>query len=416
MIILWFILVTAEIYKLKIDSPITPPVAEYITQGIERANSQNAKLVIITIDTPGGLDESMRNINKAILASKIPVVAYVYPSGARAASAGAFIAMACHVLAMAPGTSIGACHPVAIGTQMDSVMVKKTANDAAAYLKSLAEIRGRNTKWAEEAVFEAKSSSSEEAKALRVADLIVKTEDELLDSLTGRLVKIDKERVCTLSLEKPYKIHEVRMGFREKLLTILSNPNIAYILLVLGFYGLLFELSNPGSIFPGVAGVICIILAFYALQTLPVNYAGLALMFVSIAFFILEIFIQPSGILATGGVISFILGSLLLFKGGHMFRVSKTLVLSAALLTALFFFWVVRAGIKTFFLRPKTGSEGLIGEKGIAKTKIDRKGGTCFVHGELWNARSETPIEAGEEVKIIKVEGLTIWVEKCENS
>ncbi|MEO0243953.1 MAG: nodulation protein NfeD, partial [candidate division WOR-3 bacterium] len=340
MTILWLILVTAEIYKLKIDSPITPPVAEYITQGIERANSHNAKLVIITIDTPGGLDESMRNINKAILASKIPVVAYVYPSGARAASAGAFIAMACHVLAMAPGTSIGACHPVAIGTQMDSVMVKKTANDAAAYLKSLAEIRGRNTKWAEEAVFEAKSSSSEEAKALRVADLIVKTEDELLDSLTGRLVKIDKERVCTLSLEKPYKIHEVRMGFREKLLTILSNPNIAYILLVLGFYGLLFELSNPGSIFPGVAGVICIILAFYALQTLPVNYAGLALMFVSIAFFILEIFIQPSGILATGGVISFILGSLLLFKGGPMFRVSKTLVLSAAILTALFFFWV----------------------------------------------------------------------------
>jgi len=407
-------LLSAEVYQLKIDSPITPSVAEYVVNGIKRANQNGAKLILIVMDTPGGLDESMRTINKAILASNIPVVTYVYPKGARAASAGAFIAMASHIIAMAPGTSIGACHPVSLGTQMDSVMVKKVANDASSYLKSLAELYGRNTKWAEEAVYESRSSSSEEALKLHVIEYMAENVEALLDSLNGKTVKVGG-RYITISLTKPYEVTEIKYGLREKLLTILSNPNIAYILLILGFYGLFFELSNPGSIFPGVIGVIFLILAFYSLQTLPVNIAGIALIVVAIIFFVLEIFIQPNGILATGGVISLFLGSLMLFKGGPMFRVNIGIVTITTLITLLFFLWIVGKGVQTFFMKPKTGKEGLIGERGIAKTQIDLKGGTCLVHGELWNAKSEETIEPGEEIEVIKVEGLTLWVKKCEN-
>jgi membrane-bound serine protease (ClpP class) len=409
--ILISLLLLSEVYRINIEGPITPPMAEYVSEAIERANRENGKLILLVLDTPGGLDESMRSINKAIMASSIPVVSYIYPSGARAASAGAFIAMASHVIAMAPGTSIGACHPVALGTQMDSIMAKKAANDAAAYLKSLAELRGRNTKWAEEAVYEARSSSAEEALKLKVVEFVVKSAEELLDSLNGKKIRVNNTDY-NITLTKPYVIKEVKMSLREKLLAILSNPNIAYILLVLGFYGLFFELSNPGAIFPGVAGTICLILAFYSLQTLPVNYAGLALILSSIVFFVLEIFIQPSGILAAGGIVSFILGSLLLFKGGPMFRVSPAIVLISAFLTFAFFFWVIRAGIRTFFIKPRTGSEGLIGERGIAKTNIDTRGGMCFVHGELWKAKSENTVEEGAEIEVVKVEGLTLWVKK----
>ncbi|MDD5573503.1 MAG: nodulation protein NfeD, partial [Candidatus Hydrothermia bacterium] len=281
-LILSILLTTAEIYKISIDSPITPPIAEYVTKGIEKANSSGGKLILLIIDTPGGLDESMRTINKSILASQIPVVTYVYPEGARAASAGAFIAMASHIIAMAPGTSIGACHPVAIGQQMDSIMIKKVANDAAAYLKSLAELYGRNKKWAEEAVYDARSSSSEEALREKVVEYIAENEIDLLDKINGTRVNVNKTPY-TITLAKPYQIQEVNMGFREKLLSVLSNPNIAYILLILGFYGLFFELSNPGVIFPGVIGAISLILAFYSLQTLPVNYAGVALLILSLA-------------------------------------------------------------------------------------------------------------------------------------
>jgi membrane-bound serine protease (ClpP class) len=417
---MWLILLVLtvskpEIYKVTIDSPITPSVAEYVTGGIEKANKNGAKLFLLLIDTPGGLDESMRTINKAILASEIPVVAYIYPEGARAASAGAFIAMASHIIAMAPGTNIGACHPVALGQQMDSIMVKKAANDAASYLKSLAELRNRNTKWAEEAVFDARSSSAEEALREKVVEYIALNENELLDKINGTAVPL-KDRSYIVSLTKPYTVLDIKMGLREKLLTILSNPNIAYILLILGFYGLFFELSNPGSIFPGVVGAICIILAFYSLQTLPVNYAGVAFLLLAVSLFVLEVFVQSSGILAVGGVISFILGSLLLFKGGPMYRVSIPVILVSTAMTAAFFLWIVTKGVRTFFIKPKTGSEGLVGEKGLAKTNIDAKGGTCLIHGELWNAKSSEPISKGEEIEVVKVEGLTLYVKRCEES
>lgn len=400
-----------EVYKLKVESAITPSVAEYLIEGINKANSNGAKLVLIEMDTPGGLDESMRNINKAILASKIPVVTFVYPEGARAASAGAFIAMASHIIAMAPGTNIGACHPVSLGQQMDSIMVKKVANDAASYLKSLAEMRGRNTKWAEKAVFDALSSSTSEAKKEGVIEVIASNVDELLDSLNGRVVYIENNPY-KIEIKKPYEILDIKMGFRSRLLTLLSNPNIAYILLLLGFYGLYFELSNPGAIFPGVFGSICLILAFYSLQTLPVNYAGLALLVLSIIFFILEALTQPFGILAAGGVISFILGSLMLFKGGPMFKVSLPLIIISAVITAAFFLWIVTKGISTFRMKPKTGKEGLVGERGVAKTRINKKGGTCLVHGELWRAKSEEEIEKDEEIEVVNVEGLTLWVKR----
>ncbi|HOL23503.1 MAG TPA: nodulation protein NfeD [Candidatus Hydrothermia bacterium] len=414
-LILSILLTTAEIYKISIDSPITPPIAEYVTKGIEKANSSGGKLILLIIDTPGGLDESMRTINKSILASQIPVVTYVYPEGARAASAGAFIAMASHIIAMAPGTSIGACHPVAIGQQMDSIMIKKVANDAAAYLKSLAELYGRNKKWAEEAVYDARSSSSEEALREKVVEYIAENEIDLLDKINGTRVNVNKTPY-TITLAKPYQIQEVNMGFREKLLSVLSNPNIAYILLILGFYGLFFELSNPGAIFPGVIGAISLILAFYSLQTLPVNYAGVALLILSLALFVLEVFVESAGVLAIGGIVSFILGSLMLFEGGTVFRVSLPIIIICTALTAAFFLWIVTKGVSTLFLKPETGIEGMLGEKGIAKTNIDTKGGTCLVHGELWNARSEEPISKGEEIEVIKVDGLTLWVRKRENN
>jgi len=411
--ILSLLIVKAEVYKVSIEAPITPSISEYVCNAIEKANKDGAKLIIIKMDTPGGLDEAMRSINKAILASKLPVVTYIYPEGSRATSAGAFIAMASHLIAMAPGTSIGACHPVALGTQMDSIMVKKAANDAAAYLKSLAELRGRNIKWAELAVFEAKSSSATEALKEKVIEYIATSLEELLDSLNGKTIKMDGSKYL-ISLQKPYEIKEIKMSFREKLLTILSNPNIAYILLVLGFYGLFFELSNPGAIFPGVVGSICLILAFYSLQTLPVSYAGLALLVLAILLFVLEVFIESYGILTIGGIISFILGSLMLFRGGPMFQVSRSLIIITALITAAFFIWVISKGVKTLFLKPLTGKEGLVGEKGVAQTPIDSKGGMCLIHGELWKAKSDERIEKGDEIEVLKVEGLTLYVKKCE--
>ncbi|MDI6850547.1 MAG: nodulation protein NfeD [bacterium] len=407
------VLLNAEIYKASIEAPITPSISEYICSVIDIANKEGGKLIVIKMDTPGGLDEAMRSINKAILASKIPVVAYISPEGSRAASAGAFIAMASHIIAMAPGTSIGACHPVALGTQMDSVMVKKVTNDAVAYLKSLAELRGRNSKWAELAVYEAKSSSAIEALKEGVIEYVVSSLEELLDSLNGKRIKMDGGEF-SITLQRPYKVKEIKMSLREKLLTILSNPNIAYILLLLGFYGLFFELSNPGAIFPGVFGSICLILAFYSLQTLPVNYAGLALIVLSIILFVLEAFIQSHGILAVGGIVSFVLGSLMLFKGGPMFQVSKSLIVSISVISAVFFIWLISKGVKTFFLKPTTGKEGLVGEKGVAETPIDSKGGMCLIHGELWKAKSGEKIEKGEEVEVVKVEGLTLYVKKCE--
>lgn len=325
-----------EIMVLKVDGVINPARAEFVVKAIKKANDKGYSLIIMELDTPGGLDTSMRTIIKEMVGSGVPVVVYVSPSGARAASAGAFITIASHIAAMAPGTNIGAAHPVAMGEKMDKEMAKKVTNDAAAYIRSLAESRGRNAQWAEDAVRKSVSATEKEALGLNVIDLIAKDRDELLKKIEGRKVRTAfGESIIRTSGARI--IHE-EMGFRQRVLDLISDPNVAYILMLLGIYGLFFELTNPGSIFPGVLGGICLILAFYAFQTLPVNYAGILLIILAIILFILEVKIVSHGILTLGGIISMIIGSIMLFESpSPFFKLSLYVILPAVLVTALFF-------------------------------------------------------------------------------
>jgi len=414
-IFLFLILLSSRVYHVKAQGIINPPMAEYLVRAINEAEDTRADLIVISLDTPGGLDESMRQIVKRELNSTVPVCVYVSPHGARAASAGVFITLAAHIAAMAPGTNIGAAHPVAIGKEkMDSTMIEKVTNDAVAYLKSIAASRGRNTDWAEKAVRKSISSTEEEALKEGVIDIVANDLDELLEKVNGMKIKIDKKELI-LRLEEPLKIITVEMGLREKILSVLSNPTIAYILLLLGFYGIFFELSHPGAIFPGVMGAICLILAFYAFQTLPVNYAGIILILLAMILFVAEVKIQSQGLLGLGGAISFLLGSIMLFKGGgEVFRISPGTIVLATLLTTLFFLWVIAKAVQAMKKHPETGKEGLLGIEGIARTKITPKGGTVFVHGELWKAISDEDIEKGTKVKVIGVKGLTLKVKKTK--
>jgi len=414
-IFLFLIMLSSRVYHVKAQGIINPPMAEYLVKAIDEAENTHADLIVISLDTPGGLDESMRQIVRKELNSTIPVCVYVAPRGARAASAGVFITLAAHIAAMAPSTNIGAAHPVAIGKeQMDSTMIEKVTNDAVAYLKSIAISRGRNADWAEKAVRKSISSTEYEALKQRVIDVVASDLDELLEKVNGMKIKIDnKEKI--LELEEPVTIITVEMGLRERILSVLSNPTIAYILLLLGFYGIFFELSHPGAIFPGVMGAICLILAFYAFQTLPVNYAGIILILLAMILFIAEVKIQSQGLLGLGGAISFLLGSIMLFKGGgEVFRISPGTIVLATLLTTLFFLWVTAKAIQAMKKHPETGKEGLIGMEGMARTKITEKGGTVFIHGELWKATSDEEIEKGAKVKVVEVKGLTLKVKKIE--
>ncbi|MCK5512633.1 MAG: nodulation protein NfeD, partial [Thermodesulfovibrionia bacterium] len=370
--------------------------------------SEKADALVIELDTPGGLDASMRNIVQDIIASEIPVIVYVSPSGARAASAGVFITLSAHVAAMAPGTNIGAAHPVGLGGKMDKTMLEKAENDAAAYIKSLAEKRGRNAEWAEKAVRESVSITEKEALKLNVIDISSPNLTSLLESIDNRTVElsIGKHTIKT----KGIPVRQKEMGTRHKILNIISDPNIAYVLMMLGFYGLFFELTNPGAIFPGVFGVISLILAFYSFQTLPVNYAGLLLIILAIILFILEITILSHGLLTIGGIISMVIGSLMLFESPQpFFQLSLKVILPAVFLTALFFSLSIWLSVKAYRRKPKTGVEGLIGITGTAKTDIHNEG-LVFVHGEIWRAWSDVPIKAGEKVIVEKVEELKLKV------
>jgi len=306
-----------QVMVITVQGVINPVSSEYIKKSIEEANEQGMEALVIELDTPGGLDTSMRSIIKVINVSEVPVVVYVAPSGARAASAGVFITMAAHIAAMAPGTNIGAAHPVGIGGKMDKTMVEKVTNDAVAYIKSIAERRGRNVKWAEDAVRNSVSITAREALKLGVIDLVSKDIGDLLDRIDGMKVKTPAgEKVLHT---RGASVVRKQMGLRLKILALISNPNIAYILMLLGFYGLFFEFTNPGSIFPGVVGGICLILAFYAFQTLPVNYAGLLLIVLAVILFVLEIKITSGGVLTIGGIISMIIGSIMLFESPDPF-------------------------------------------------------------------------------------------------
>ncbi len=392
-----------------IDGAIGPVTVSYVHRVLEAATPQNPECVIFTLDTPGGLDASMRSIIKDILASRIPVVIFVYPSGARAASAGAIISLAAHIVAMAPATNIGAAHPVAIGQgKMDEEMSAKVTNDAAAFARSLAADRGRDEEWAENIVRESISSTAKEVLELGVIDIIADDISDLLTKLDGRDVTID-DREMTLSTASAEVVEEA-MSFREKLLAQISDPNIAYLLMLLGMFGIFFELQNPGAIFPGVVGAISILLAFFALQVLPVNYAGVGLVLLAIILFVLEIKIPSGGMLTVGGVVSMLIGSIMFIDSPLPFmRVSLSVIIPAVVFTALFFLFVVGLGLKAQRKKVATGHAGMVGEVGVARTDIG-EGGSVFVHGEHWNAFSDAPIPQGSKVEVVFVQGLKVQV------
>jgi membrane-bound serine protease (ClpP class) len=403
--------VQKTVMVITVDGVINPVASEFIGKSIKRANEMEAEAIIIELDTPGGLDTSMRDIIKAMLASKVPVVVFVSPGGARAASAGAFITIAAHVAAMAPQTNIGAAHPVSVGEKMDKTMADKATNDAAAYIKSLAENRGRNAKWAEDAVRKSISSTEEEALRENVIDLVSANVNSLLDDLDGREVEAAGfERVLNT---KDAGVIREEMGLRHRILDLISNPNIAYMLMLLGFYGLFFELTNPGAVFPGVFGSICLILAFYAFQTLPVNYAGLLLIILGVVLFILETQIASYGVLVIGGIIAMIMGSIMLFEtGAPFFKLSLSVIITSVLITALFFTVVLGLILKAHKKRPATGHEGLVGLEGTAKSDINEDEGAISLHGEVWSAYSEELIAKGDKVVVDSVSGLKVKVRK----
>ncbi len=394
---------------IHVTGAITPITAQQIEGQIRDSERDGARALVMVMDTPGGLESSMRSIVKAILASEVPVISYVAPPGARAASAGLFIVTATHVAAMAPNTNIGAASPVSMGGQMDTTLAKKVMSDAAAFIQGLAETRGRNADWNVKAVRQAISASANEAVQLHVVDFIALDLRDLLGKASGRAVKVGV-RTVTLQLAEA-EIHDIPNSLRQRILSWIADPNVAYLLLTLGFYGILFELQSPGAILPGVVGVIFLLLGFVALQTLPVNLAGLLLMVVALAFFILEVKVQSHGILAAGGAVSFLIGSLILFEPGlgGVFRVSLAVVLGATLATVAFFLFVIGKAIGAQRRKVTTGAEGLVGAIGEAATALDPKG-QVHVHGELWKAVSAEPIPRGATVEVVRVRGLTLEV------
>lgn len=404
-----------EIMVITLNGVINPVASEYIGKSIKKASEKKVEILIIELDTPGGLDTSMRSIVKDINGSDVPVVVFVSPSGARAASAGVFITMAAHIAAMSPGTNIGAAHPVAIGKDMDKTIAEKAVNDAAAYIKSIAEQHGRNAKWAEDAVRKSVSATETEALNNNVIDLIADNIQALLSKIDGRKVKVGTEyRVINTSNAIIIK-DEISARFR--ILNFISDPNVAYLLMLIGFYGLFFELTNPGAIFPGVIGGISLILAFYSFQTLPVNYAGLLLILVGIILFILEVKVVSYGMLTIGGLFSMILGSLMLYDSPFPFmRLSFAVIIPAVLVTALFFAVTFRLVYKAHKRKPVTGQEGLIGLEGIAKTDVTPDGGMVFLHGEYWTGYSDSIIHKDEKVIVDEVKGLKVKVKKALHS
>ncbi|MFQ6618615.1 MAG: nodulation protein NfeD, partial [Fidelibacterota bacterium] len=375
---------------------------------------RGSELIIIELDTPGGLMESMRKIVKEILSADIPVVVYVSPRGSRAASAGVFITLSAHIAVMNHSTNIGAAHPVSFGMKdTANVMAEKITNDAVAQIKAIAEKRGRNVEWAEDAVRKSVSITENEALGKNVIDFISPDLDSLLKLIDGMEVEIlSGKKVLSTS---DIIVRRISMNWRYRFLYKIADPNIAYILMILGFYGLFFELSNPGSILPGVVGGIFIILAFFALQMFPINFAGLLLILFALILFILEIKVTSFGVLTLGGIVSLILGSLMLIDTPvPAMRISLSVIIPVAITTAAFFVFAMYKYFIVHRTRPKTGKEGLIGEIGIARTKIDPQG-EVNIHGEIWKAYSSEPINAGDEVEVVKVEKLTIFVKKIGN-
>jgi len=403
------------IRQLNIASSINPVTASFIIKQIDTANRNGERAILIHLDTPGGLDTAMRDIIQAELNSAIPVIVYVSPQGARAASAGALITLASDFAIMAPGTNIGAAHPVAIGAsnQPDSTMMEKVENDAAAYARSLAQKRGRNQDWAEQAVRESVSISAQEALDLSVIDLIADNTESLLQQLDGyKYIRDGETRIFhgTKSV-----LERVEMDWRQKVLNALSNPNIAYLLMMLGIVGIFFEISQPGVVFPGAIGAIAILLALFAFSSLPINYIGVLLILLAVVLFILEVKVISYGMLSVGGIIAMVFGSLMLIDSSEPYlQISRAVIAATVAVSAGFIIFATWMIIRTQRRPPVSGQEGMIGKVGEALEPIHTRG-RVFVHGEDWQACSDYPITAGSGIEVIQVlDGLKLKVKESE--
>ncbi len=403
----------APVAKIEIEGVISPVTLRLVGLAIDRAQAERAQALVIQLDTPGGLERSMRSIVQRMMNADVPVVIYVAPTGARAASAGVFITIAAHVAAMAPATNIGAATPVFTSGGGDKTLLKKAENDAAAFIRSVALERGRNADWAEKAVRQAVAITEREAVKLKVVDLVADSIPDLLDKIDGRVVKLPKRTVTLATRGAPVK--EIEIGFRDRILNVITDPNVAYVLMMLGMLGLFFELSNPGVVLPGVIGGISLILAFFAFQSLPINYAGMLLIVFGIVLLIAEIKIVSHGILAMGGIISMALGSLMLFDAPELgFRVSWWAIVPMVSLTAGVFLFVVAAGVRALSRRQLLGPSGLVGQLGVVRERLAPEG-QVLIHGELWRAVAEGgPFEPGARVRVVVVDGLTLRVGKAD--
>jgi membrane-bound serine protease (ClpP class) len=402
-----------KVVVMTFEGVVNPVAVRYISRGISRAEKEGAECLVLAMDTPGGVDRSMRVIVQRILAAKVPVVVYVSPKGARAASAGTFITLAGHVAAMSPGTAIGAAHPVEIGKE--SPVAEKITNDAAAYIKTIALGRGRNAAWADSAVRWSVSITEQEALAKQVIDLVAGDVNALLDSLDGR--EVEAAGVKRVLHTKGSALINLAMNARESFLHAVAHPNIAYVLFLIGIYGVIYELANPGAILPGVAGGIALILAFVAFETLSINLAGLLLLLFAVLLFVVDIKAPTHGILTVGGIVALTLGSFMLFNPSTSFyRLSIWLILTMVAVTTAFFVLIVTAGVKALKRRVRSGAEGLVGRKGVAKTLVGQEG-IVLVEGEDWNASAEEgEIPAGDKVEVMAVEGLKVKVRRPQSS
>jgi membrane-bound serine protease (ClpP class) len=403
-----------QVNVIRVEGVISSSSADYIVTAIKQTEKEKAAALVIELDTPGGLDTSMRVIIKEMLAAERPIVVYVAPAGARAASAGAFITVAAHIAAMAPGTSIGAAAPVVMGQQVDKTMEKKITNDAAAYMRTIAEKRGRPIDLAEEWVRKATARTETEALKVKLIDVVSPKLDDLLSAIDGRVVTTAAGKVKIET--RNAVVNRGEMNLREKILKIITDPTIAYLFLILGLAGLYFEFSTPGAILPGVLGGIALILALYAFQQLPINYAGVLLILLAIVMFIAEIKVVSHGVLTVGGIASMVLGSLMLIDvPAPYMRISVWVILGTAAGTAVFFLFVVGAGVKALRRRTTTGMEGLIGEIGVVRIRLAPRG-QVFLCGELWNAESEGEVEVGESVRVTEMNGLTLRVVQVQRA
>lgn len=429
---------------LEVSDAIGPATSDYIQRSLSAAAERDAEVVVLRLDTPGGLDTATRDINRAIIASPVPVIVYVSPSGARAASAGTYMLYAAHIAAMSPATSIGAATPVQLGgmpkaepalpsapeqkpesdvqpvpppvedksAQQANPMTKKVVNDAVAYIRSMAELRGRNADWAEQAVRHAVSLSADAALQQNVIDVIADDTQELLNKVDGWQVSINGENVTLDS--RDLIIETIEPDWRNQLLSAITNPNIAYILMLLAFYGLFFELANPGFVLPGVIGGICLLLALYSLQLLPVNYAGLALMFLGIIFMIAELFAPSFGALGIGGIIAFVFGSIILFDiEGSELQVAIPIIIAVSTLSSILFLFTLRMAYAAHSKPVVTGLDEMLGSSGEVLDDFEQTG-LIHIHGETWNARSGVPLKRGQQVRVIDIDGLILNVEPAQ--